>query len=535
VEAPRLARMKLPQMLRAALQVAATAAAFKLLSDLAAHYAEAHGVSYLFPPAAVVLAAGAAFGARGVAGVFLGSMASRWGAAASFEGALLFSLVHAATAAIPAMALRHLRGDTTARLGRVILWGVVVNNLFSAVAGTAVLVALGFLPRALHPVANNFLLWWTSDLMAALVLGLPLLLALDSRLLLAEPDRRLLRNFLGSRHVLPCAGLIALALALSWVLAHSGWGFPHWVAVTLLAPVALAALRGGAGAALLTQFVGSLLYFGTLLTLGGRPGFQPTLEFVAPLYVILVFFSSFALVGGVLAGRNRLLLERVQRQQRLLERDFDRIVTALAAAIEAKDPTTEGHVQRVAELCVEVGNQLGLPPRELLLLRYGAMLHDVGKIGVPESVLNKPGPLTTDERAVIESHIPIGVKILAGIDLLQDVVPLVELHQERWDGLREGVAYPGYHGLCGDQIPLGARILAAVDAFDAITHDRPYREGRPVAEAIAELEREAGRQFDPRVVRALVELLEARQPPAVPALLWALPSLGEGTEEAAEV
>src|SRR5207248_6732902 len=130
-------------------------------------------------------------------------------------------------------------------------------------------------------------------------------------------------------------------------------------------------------------------------------------------------------VGGLLSGRNRILLGRVEEQKRQLRQDFERIVVALSAAIEAKDATTEGHVQRVAALTVEVGRRLGLAERELTLLRYGALLHDVGKIGVPERVLNKPGPLDDEERRVMETHVEIGVRILSGIDVLQEVVPLI--------------------------------------------------------------------------------------------------------------
>jgi energy-coupling factor transport system substrate-specific component len=223
----------------------------------------------------------------------------------------------------------------------------------------------------------------------------------------------------------------------------------------------------------------------------------PTREVLAPAYSVLVFFVTFAIVGGAFAGSNRLLLARVQRQQLQLERDFHRTVASLSAAIEAKDPTTIGHVQRVSNLTVEVGRALGLAGRDLDLLRYGALLHDVGKIGVPESVLNKP---------------EIGLRILGNVEVLRDVLPLVRYHQERWDGQRDGVLFPGYYGLEGERIPLGARILAVVDAYDAMTNDRPYRAARGVEEALGELEGEAGRQFDPLVVATLVGLVRRHGP-----------------------
>jgi len=198
----------------------------------------------------------------------------------------------------------------------------------------------------------------------------------------------------------------------------------------------------------------------------------------------------------------------VQAQQLQLELDFERTVASLAAAIEAKDPTTEGHVQRVARLSVLVGRRLGLGEPKLRILHYGAMLHDVGKIGVPEEILNKPGDLTAAEKELMEQHVEIGLRIIRGVEALQEVDPLIRYHQERWDGARSGVRYPGYFGLSGEEIPEEARILSVVDAYDAITHDRPYRLGRPVDVALEELRREAGRQFDPRMVEALIAVVE---------------------------
>jgi putative nucleotidyltransferase with HDIG domain len=197
----------------------------------------------------------------------------------------------------------------------------------------------------------------------------------------------------------------------------------------------------------------------------------------------------------------------VRAQQLRLERDFERTVASLAAAIEAKDPTTEGHVQRVAQLSVLVGRKLGLDDRKLRTLRYGAMLHDVGKIGVPEEILNKPGGLTPEEKDLMEQHVEIGLRIIRDVEGLHEIDPLIRYHQERWDGARTGVRYPGYFGLAGEEIPLEARILSVVDAFDAITHDRPYRSGSPVEIAIEELRRESGRQFDPRLVEALIDVV----------------------------
>jgi putative two-component system response regulator len=171
-------------------------------------------------------------------------------------------------------------------------------------------------------------------------------------------------------------------------------------------------------------------------------------------------------------------------------------VAALANAVEAKDPSTEHHCQRLANLAARLGAQAGLEGLDLEAVAYGALLHDVGKIGVPESILTKPGPLNPTEWGVMRSHPEIGERICAPLAAAGAFSPIVRHHHERWDGR----GYPD--GLRGEAIPLGARIVALVDAFDAMTHDRPYRRAQSVDHAVAELWRESGTQFD----RALVPL-----------------------------
>lgn len=185
---------------------------------------------------------------------------------------------------------------------------------------------------------------------------------------------------------------------------------------------------------------------------------------------------------------------RVQEQAKRLERLFLSSILALVTALEAKDPYTRGHTDRVTEYALAIHREAGGVDQESL--RIGAQLHDIGKIGVRSDVLLKDGPLTEVERADINRHPDIGVEILA--PLLEDDVALdvVHHHHERWDG----AGYPD--GLAGTEIPLGARIVAVADAYDAMTTIRPYRPARSPAEAVQELEDEAGRQFDPDVVIA---------------------------------
>ena len=182
------------------------------------------------------------------------------------------------------------------------------------------------------------------------------------------------------------------------------------------------------------------------------------------------------------------------------------VVAALANAVEAKDAATENHCERLAAFAHDLGLEAGLTGSDLRGVVFGALLHDVGKIGVPEAILAKPGSLTHEEWLVMRQHPVIGEQICAPLTSSRLFAPIVRHHHERWDG----AGYPD--GLRRDAIPVGARIVGLVDAWDAMTHDRPYRSGMPVERAIAELEAGAGRQFDPQLVPVFVDLLEARQP-----------------------
>jgi ribonuclease P protein subunit RPR2 len=172
-------------------------------------------------------------------------------------------------------------------------------------------------------------------------------------------------------------------------------------------------------------------------------------------------------------------------------------VAALADAVEAKDPGTGLHAQRVQHYALTLTEVVDRSLLDDPSLEYGFLLHDIGKIGIADHVLNKPGPLTAGERALIELHPMIGAEILAGVALLQgEGVEVVRSHHERWDG----AGYPD--GLVGEEIPLGARIFALADALDAMTSDRPYRSALRWDDAMDEILGQDGAQFDPQVVRA---------------------------------
>ena len=178
------------------------------------------------------------------------------------------------------------------------------------------------------------------------------------------------------------------------------------------------------------------------------------------------------------------------------------VVAALANAVEAKDLVTEEHCERLAMVVTRLAERVALPVEEREAIAYGALLHDVGKIGVPEAILSKPGPLSTEEWTVLRRHPEIGERICRPLGLSAEFVPIVRHHHERWDG----AGYPD--GLRGAAIPLGARIVGLADAFDAMTHDRPYRRAFSVAHALAELRRESGRQFDPDLVEPFIDTID---------------------------
>jgi diguanylate cyclase (GGDEF)-like protein len=198
-------------------------------------------------------------------------------------------------------------------------------------------------------------------------------------------------------------------------------------------------------------------------------------------------------VGSALRGA--LLYER-------LERAYLGTAEALAAALEAKDAYTADHARSIVAQAEAVARRLGLTEDELRDLRFAAVFHDIGKISVPEAILHKPGPLSAEEREVMERHTIVGEQILAPVEFLAAVRTLVRHEHERWDG----AGYPD--GLRGEAIPLGSRIILVCDALHAMTSDRPYRKAMSFDRAKTELRKHAGTQFDPTVVGALLELLE---------------------------
>jgi response regulator RpfG family c-di-GMP phosphodiesterase len=191
------------------------------------------------------------------------------------------------------------------------------------------------------------------------------------------------------------------------------------------------------------------------------------------------------------------LVDVERGQRRLLQHAYRETVTALADALEAKDPLTGLHALRVQRYALELTEAVDRRLLDDPSLEYGFLLHDVGKIGMPDRIMNKPGPLTSDELQLVQRHPVVGAELLAGVALLQgEGLRVVRSHHERWDG----AGYPDH--LVATQIPLGARIFAVADALDAMTSDRPYRRAVPWEDAVDEIVTQGSRHFDPGVVAA---------------------------------
>jgi putative two-component system response regulator len=200
--------------------------------------------------------------------------------------------------------------------------------------------------------------------------------------------------------------------------------------------------------------------------------------------------------------QNEQLEERVRERTRQLEAAYGETLERLARAAEYRDDNTGQHTQRVGYLSARVAQALGLPAEEVDLIRRAALLHDVGKIGVPDRILLKPDRLTPEEYQEMKMHAVFGARLLekSAAPLLQLAEEIALCHHERWDG-------DGYWGLKGEQIPLAARIVSVIDVFDALTHERPYKRAWLVEEALAELKRQSGKQFDPDVLDAFLRVL----------------------------
>lgn len=205
-----------------------------------------------------------------------------------------------------------------------------------------------------------------------------------------------------------------------------------------------------------------------------------------------------------IALENARLYDSLKKANEQIQRTYISTLDALVSALDMRDIETSNHSRRVVEYSIEIAKAMKLEEREYEHLRLGATLHDIGKIGIPDAILRKPGPLTPEEKREMQRHPLIGYSMLEKIDFLKGAMAVVLHHQERYDG----TGYP--RGLKGEEIPIGARIFAVADTYDAMTSNRPYRKGLSYAEALDEVKRCSKTQFDPKVVKAFLKISQKR-------------------------
>lgn len=218
------------------------------------------------------------------------------------------------------------------------------------------------------------------------------------------------------------------------------------------------------------------------------------------------FFVLFLALYGVVQGAARRLVERAQENERLafeVAWAYDGTIEGWAAALDLKDKETEGHSRRVTDLTVVAAHELGIDGDDLNDVRRGALLHDIGKMGVPDSILLKPGPLDDAEWEVMHKHPEHARTMLESVGFLERALQIPYCHHERWDG----TGYP--RGLKGEEIPLPARIFAVVDVWDALSHDRPYRKAWSDAQVRDHLVAQKGSHFDPEIVDVVLRIIDA--------------------------
>jgi diguanylate cyclase (GGDEF)-like protein/putative nucleotidyltransferase with HDIG domain len=289
------------------------------------------------------------------------------------------------------------------------------------------------------------------------------------------------------------------ALPLTYALAVAGAAGAYFIVTTSLIALAVAWSRN---APPLAVWHADFLWTapGYVVGAAAAAAFVAALGHVSAIVLLLA-----VAVPALLTYRSyHVYFERLADEQRQVREVSDlhlATVEALAAAIDAKDNAFTQHVRRVERLAGRLAQALGMSESEVRGVKTAALLHDIGKLAVPEYILSKPGPLTAEEFVRVQAHPRVGAEIISNVPFPYPVVPLVRSHHERWDGS----GYPD--GLAGEDIPLGARVISVVDYYDALTCDRPYRRAVPEAVALATLQDEAGRALDPRVVGAFITLM----------------------------
>lgn len=291
--------------------------------------------------------------------------------------------------------------------------------------------------------------------------------------------------------------LVVLEISVA-VLVYSTGGTAQVYLQLMYLPVILSGLLFGPIGGVLGSVLGGLLV-GPWMPLEVEKHLpQPMLAWV----LRLVIFAMNGLVAGALSGVLRDRLNTAETFTERLSGAYQSSLVTLAALVDERDTKTADHSERVAHNAKAVGVALGLNERELFELYWASLLHDLGKIGIGERVLNKPGPLEPAERLEMQRHVEIGCRLLlSASEAFGPISRIMRAHHERWDG----TGYPD--ALAGEEIPLGGRVLAVLDVFEALTSDRPYRAAMRVSDALEIVQRGSGSHFDPRIVDLFAALL----------------------------
>jgi HD-GYP domain-containing protein (c-di-GMP phosphodiesterase class II) len=510
-------------IVRPALVILGTAVAYAAANRLTeSWFRVTPELSLLYPPSGLGVAATMLFGPAAAAGVGLGTFLTPWTSHRLAE--LLFTGVNVLEALFPWLLFEALRRRGTFRRAdlelrtpraRTLFFvaGVAVNTGLAALAGNTVAATLG---SATSGFLRGSVYWWAGDASAVLMLGWPLL----ELVLLARRQARLVRArrrhaaFAAARRARAAPGVPAprllVAVVLAWAVAvlvvlASGVAVPA-AGVMFSFPVMVAAYAFGFRGGLLS---GAALGWVTIAWAMKSAGGNPDAVIAASLGAI--DRAMLGLLTGGLFEANRRLIRRLKGSYAALKSDLAYMAGVLTAAVESRDPYTEGHMQRVSVYSVRIARRLGLAEEEVEEVRLSALLHDIGKLGVPDSILFKPEPLHGEDLEKMRAHAAIGARIAGKAGILRNAVPAILAHQERFDGDTQG-PYPGYpQGLRGEAIPLASRIIAVADAYDTMTTNRPYRLALGRERALAVLAEERGRQFDPDVVDAFLADLEDRR------------------------
>lgn len=303
------------------------------------------------------------------------------------------------------------------------------------------------------------------------------------------------------RYYAACALFVGSALLVTTriIIMGDGLGDAGIVAIPVII-VAGTILYGKRAAIPLFAVAAAAVVFAALF---GDPAVVPGKESLATrLSSVVVILGATAAFMWVVTDDADRYLERLERSRREIDLAYELTLEGWAKILEYRDEETQGHSRRVADLAVALARELGLDEETVLNVRRGALLHDIGKLGVPDHILLKPGPLDVHERTIMQQHPVIAREMLANIGFLRPALSIPYHHHERWDG----TGYP--EGLAGTDIPLAARLFAIVDQWEALTSDRPYRRAWQPAEALAYLHANSGKIFDPAVVDAFVRVLD---------------------------